>query len=330
MIDIGGAVIFADVHDIIKELQSELRGRGIALLSDVKDVGQDVMISCPVHSGGMERRASCGVSKYKKETSSGTVLAGTVHCFACGYSGSFSDLISKCYGHDDFGLFGQRWLLERFYLAESDEREVILPETSRAVIVPESFVSEQELARFSYYHPYMYKRKLTDDVIELFDVGYDADSNSLTFPVRDLLGRVVFIQRRAVAGKSFLNTASASRGALLYGMFEYHKKYPQSDELWVCESIIDALTVWSTLKKPAVALMGAVPTDAQVYELIRCGARSLVFALDNDEAGRRGCFILKRMLGGKKLTFRLEIPDGFKDVNAMPSEALLSAEKIIY
>lgn len=31
----------------------------------------------------------------------------------------------------------------------------------------------KELDRYRYIHPYMYKRGMTDDLIEKFDVGYD-------------------------------------------------------------------------------------------------------------------------------------------------------------
>lgn len=58
----------------------------------------------------------------------------------------------------------------------------------------------------------MYKRGLTDELIELYDVGYDpkfklkSDSNPfscITFPVRDVNGKTLFIARRAIDFKLY-------------------------------------------------------------------------------------------------------------------------------
>ena len=49
----------------------------------------------------------------------------------------------------------------------------------------------------------MYKRKLTDEVIEMFDVGYDIYTDCLTFPCNDEKGNCLFVTRRHTKTKFF-------------------------------------------------------------------------------------------------------------------------------
>ena len=50
---------------------------------------------------------------------------------------------------------------------------------------------------------YGWQRGFNPEVVELFDVGYDKKTNSLTLPVRDSLGRTLFVGRRRVDRKFF-------------------------------------------------------------------------------------------------------------------------------
>ena len=49
----------------------------------------------------------------------------------------------------------------------------------------------------------MYERGLTDEIIERFDIGYDRERREITFPIKDLSGKVRFISGRSVKGKFF-------------------------------------------------------------------------------------------------------------------------------
>lgn len=46
-----------------------------------------------------------------------------------------------------------------------------------------SIIDENKLLDFAYIHPYMYNRKLTDEVINKFKIGYDKETDSIVFPV---------------------------------------------------------------------------------------------------------------------------------------------------
>ena len=49
----------------------------------------------------------------------------------------------------------------------------------------------------------MYKRRLTDDVLRKFKIGYDSINNAITFPVWDEHNNLVMITKRNVDKKMF-------------------------------------------------------------------------------------------------------------------------------
>ena len=88
------------------------------------------------------------------------------------------------------------------------------------------YIDDKELDEYRYTHPYMYKRLLTDDVIELFYIGFDKETNCITMPVHDLDGKTVFIQRRSVNGKYHHYDRGVDKTNYVYGAYEcikYHK-----------------------------------------------------------------------------------------------------------
>lgn len=207
------------------------------------------------------------------------VLAGSCHCFTCGYSSNnIAKLIADIYQQDI--SFGERWLLERYDTAFI-EQELNLPEINLSN-TNIAYMEESELDKYRYYHPYMYKRKLTNEIIEKFDIGYDKDSNSITFPVRDIKGNLLFITRRNVDKKIFIIPKLVEKPVyLLYNII--HEGY---DTIYVCESQINALTMWR-YGYPAVALFGT-GTDYQYKILASCGIKHFVLCFDGDQAGRKG------------------------------------------
>jgi len=148
-------------------------------------------------------------------------------------------------------------------------------------------VTEEELDKYRFYHDYMYIRKLNDVVIEKFDIGYDNETQCLTFPVRDVQGRTLFIARRGVTGKFFNYPENVDKP--LYGIYELPK---DCKEVIICESIFNALTCW-VYGRPAIALMG-LGSEKQYEMLNNLNVRSLVLALDPDEQGDRATKKLQR------------------------------------
>lgn len=313
------------VADIITELQSQLHMNGINLLQKIIDTPDNIMVCCPYHKDGQERKPSAGIRK----------TDGTFHCFTCGEVHALQEVISYCFGYCDdlVGSFGWKWLTKNFLMLEVENRALIPLNLSRnkrnsvnskITSLDEKNVTESELERFRYIHPYMYKRKLTDEVIELFDVGYDKQTDSLTFPVRDINGNCLFIVSRSVKGKRFMIPKGVEKP--LYGIYELYQSIEiEKQDIIVCESIIDALTCW-VYGKYAVALNG-LGTELQFEQLRKLPCRKLIIATDNDTAGLKARERIKKNVRNKILT-QYVFPENRKDINDLSKEEFENLEEI--
>ena len=73
MIKIAETYYELDLIDIINELKEQLSINEVYLFNKIKELPYDIMVSCPFHKDGQEKRASCGIRKED----------GWVHCFTC-------------------------------------------------------------------------------------------------------------------------------------------------------------------------------------------------------------------------------------------------------
>ena len=318
----------ADLEDVLAELTRELELNGIKLLQKTKQSGEDIMVQCPYHGDGQERRPSAGIRKSD----------GLFHCFACGETHTLPEVISHCFGKDMFGDFGWRWLLQNFGTVSVGERKDVEIDCSRdnsnirnmGSVVHEKFVTEEELDSYRYIHPYMYERGLTDEVIEIFDIGYDRNTNCITFPVRDVLGRCLFVARRSVSYKYFNYPKGVEKP--LYGLYELNQKYPpfmtdvygqkpksHPTEVIVTESMLDALSFW-TVGKDAVALNG-LGNELQFAQLRALPCRKIILATDMDDRGLEARERIKANIFNKIIT-QYFFPEGRKDANDCTKEEL--------
>ena len=180
----------------------------------------------------------------------------------------------------------------------------------------------------------MYERKLTDEIIELFDIGYDKDTKCITFPNRDLNGNCLFVARRSVQTKFFSYPEGVEKP--VYGLYELNKwaeeQFPNPcpeiadyrgvklypNELIICESMIDALTCW-VYGKPAVALNG-LGTDDQFKELSRFPIRKYILATDADERGMKARERIARSIKNHLIVEYVWNLERAKDINDMSKE----------
>ena len=325
---IGSTQFNCELSDIITELQSQLRLNGIQLLQKVRNTPKDIMVQCPYHGDGQERRPSAGLRKSD----------GQFHCFACGETHSLQEVISHCFGHheDVFGSFGWKWLCKNFASIEVEERDSIqLDFMRKSQNVPRetNYISEEELDKYRYTHPYWAKRGITDErIIELFDLGYDKKTDCITFPVRDALGRCLFVARRSVKTKFFNYPAGVEKP--LYGLYELLEEqssysncngHAVFDEIIVCESMLDALTAWE-YGSYAVALNG-LGNERQFRELRELPCRKLILATDNDSAGMKARKKIRDKVKNKIIT-EYVFPEGRKDLNELSLSEFQALEEV--
>lgn len=313
MVRINEVDFVEDMGTILTELQNQLRANNSPYLQTVRYSAGNYMVSCPYHKGGIEKKPSAGI----KETD------GTFHCFACGETHTLPEVISFVFGHNDMtGGYGWSWLIKNFLSIEVENRQDIQLDFSRGKKKEEAkqeYVSEEELDNYRYTHPYWEKRGIVDDdIIELFDLGYDKHSHCITFPVRDISGNCLFVARRNVKTKFFNYPKGVTKP--LYGLYEFYadRKIGGVDELdgdprsiLVCESMIDCILLWQA-GHYAVALNG-LGNNLQMKQLEDLPCRELILATDNDKAGDDARDRIKSIVKGKIFS-EIIFPKGIKDI----------------
>lgn len=335
MIEINNNYIMTDVYDILIELRRQLDINGVKRFNKIIKTNNNLQTNCPFHKEGQEKKPSFGIS----------TKDGVCHCFGCGWVGSFSEMVSNLFGYDDFGNFGNKWLVKNFLSVSVENRPDILEGfygrnnvrnsdvysrninrnyTSNGNI---QYITEEELDSYRYIHPYMYKRKLSDEIIELFDIGYDSKTECITFPIRDINGNTLFIARRSVKTKFFNYPENVEKP--VYGLYEISKLgigYYKYDEIIICESMIDALTCW-VYGRPAVALNG-LGNDLQFKQLNNMPCRKFILATDMDEAGLKARKRIKNALKNKLVTEYIWDIKVAKDINDMTQDYFLNLKEM--
>lgn len=319
MIQIHEEQFECELSDIIAELQNQLFRHGINLLQKTINTSTHIMVQCPYHKDGQERKPSAGIRKKD----------GLFHCFTCGEVHDLPEVISYCFDREDMGVNGWRWLLKNFQSFEVEERKYVdldfardsNTRSSNKLSVRNSdnsgadYISDKELEKYRYTHPYLYERGMTDEIIELFDLGYDTATKTITFPIKDADGNCLYIARRSVSVKWYNYPKGVEKP--LYGLWELKSTHKKPKELIVCEGMFDCLTCW-VYGKCAVALNG-LGSDLQLKQLRELPVRKLILALDNDKHGQQAKERIRYKVKNKLIT-EYEIPNGKKDINELTKD----------
>lgn len=322
MIKIDDTIIQADTEDMLKTLKAELYTKGINRFAYFRRNGDNIQCPCPFHKNGQERKASFGVNGNLNKC----------HCFTCGWSGGIDDMISELFGFVD-SKYGKRWLIKRFNTIEIESRPNILEGLNvrnnvRNINVYSSninrnydsndntrYITEEELDKYRYIHPYLYERGLTDEIIERFDIGYDRERDCITFPIKDIEGRVVFVATRSTKTKFFGLPQGLNKPIYLSNEFTtglYKKAY-------ITESFLNCLTCWK-YGKPAMAMIGT--GNSRQYKILeKLPVREYILCFDPDEAGRKATERFKQNVKGKIIKEIIYEEDG-KDINDLQERFL--------
>lgn len=312
---INDTYINAELSDVLGELRIQLAKIQMPYLQKMQDSGRNIMVQCPYHGNGQERKPSAGIRKSD----------GIFHCFACGEVHTLPEVVSYCFGWDDmFGQQGMKWLVRNFATVQIEEREDVEIDLARNDIANKNnvlgnsnsdkpqWVSEEELDSYRYYHRYWKERGVTDDdIIELFDLGYDVKTDSITFPVRDIHGHCLFVARRNVKSKVFNYPKGVEKP--LYGLYELHSAgaYVPINTVFITESMIDCILLWQG-NHHAVALNGT-GSELQYEQLRKLPIRHFILATDNDKAGRLAKEKIRKNVPNKLIT-EIDFPSDIKDV----------------
>lgn len=302
MLQIDNRIINTPILTIIKQLKSELTN---GKLIDVKDKHSYISVTCPYHSNGVEKHASCSV--YCGEDKN--IPYGTCHCFTCGFKGTFTHFIGQCLDGDE--NLGKEWLLARFGISTFRDPTLYLPkiETKKST----SYLDENILSNFQSYHPYMTQRNLTQEVIKKFNIKYDPKTQCIIFPIYDEHNKLKMLTKRSVNSKFFEIDENIEKPVYLLN----HIKNEHIKTVYVCESQINALTLWGW-DKPAIALIGTGSTN-QFKILNKTEINHYILALDGDLAGHKGILKFLTNINLNSLVSIVITPPN-KDVNDLTKE----------
>ena len=316
----------AETRDILAFLESA------GVIRTVGQSGNYMRVKCPFHSDGNEKNASCGVLLSDEVRVGKVYPSGFWHCFACHYAKPMSAAVDDLIRTKEMSAETIQWLRDN--VDPPDDPDSLISNDTMRILTEKyaidfissmenktHYIPEEELQQYRFTVPYMYERKLTDELIAKFDVGYDANFippgrknpvPSITFPVRDQKGRTLFFCRRSIVGKLYNYPEGVEKP--LYGIYELP---PRTKTIFIVESCINAITVYR-YGKCAVALMGT-GNSLQMNQLRMLGANEFVIATDGDEAGHRAAAKLKRELKNVAFVWTMPIPDG-KDINDLTEE----------
>lgn len=342
MIKLQDTIIQTDTQSVLDMLKFDLAQHGVDRFHIFRNNGDNIQTNCPFHKNGQERKPSFGVN--------GEI--DKCHCFSCGWSGTIEEMISELYGYQDEGKFGKRWLIKRFNTVEIETRPNIMEGFNERKInlsrglyksietAPKgksgemgkagqgneyeknrdleegdkTVITEEELDKYRYIHPYMYERGLNDEIIERFDIGYDRERKEITFPVRDIEGRCVFVAGRSTERKFFRLPKGLDK-PLYQGYRFVDGNYRVA---YITESFLNCLTCWK-YNKPAMAMIGT--GNQKQYEILnKLPVREYILAFDPDEAGRKATERFRKNVHGKIIK-ELVYTDN-RDINDLQEEFL--------
>lgn len=212
------------------------------------------------------------------------------------------------------------YLLEKYGIDLSDVDKLELNIDFKVETKVSTIISVDEYKQYAYRSPYLAKRGISEKVQRAFKIGFDKKANAVAFAWQDIQGNIVNIKFRSTKSKMFYYHPTGQQlRDHIYGMHFIYKLKPET--VYLVESEIDALYLWSC-GLPAIALGGSKISDKRKQLLLRCPAKRIVLATDNDSEGFGIREKVKRILVGYKEIHDLVLPDNVKDVNDLKPEEL--------
>jgi len=131
-------------------------------------------------------------------------------------------------------------------------------------------------------------RGLTPEIVELFQLGYDAMADAHTIPERRWNGDLIGVTRRFQGEEHKNNRYKYPKGFTAANNLFASWLYEEYDMTTVAitEGAIDAMKIWQA-GMPAVALYGSSVSEKHLSILKRIGVEKVIFFGDGDSEGRR-------------------------------------------
>jgi DNA primase len=148
-------------------------------------------------------------------------------------------------------------------------------------------VDESLLRRYEFDTDYWrVQRKLSDQTIAVFQLGYDPLTSRPTIPLRSVSGDLLGVIVRKLDGSfpKYKNPPGFTRTTALFGSWLYDQLPADVTEVAIVEGPVDAIKCWQA-GVPALAQFGSSLSEDQVDLLHRLGVYTVTLFYDNDKGG---------------------------------------------
>lgn len=278
-----------------EQIKRVLIGSGIDIESEVDT---HYIIFCPYH--GNYRTPAGEIDKN----------TGQFFCFSCHYVSNIVELVMKQSGRTYFESV-------RFIKAKSTESsiesEINQKLLEKPEYVPYDEIQVKRLNANAIESPrarsYFFGRKITEDSIKKFWLGYSEVRDMVTIPVHSPDGILVGFVGRSVEGKEFKNTPNLPKSKTLFNLH----RVKSSRNVYVVESSFDAIRL-DQCGFPAVATLGANVSNFQT-DLLKKYFNDIIVIADNDDAGGNMLSKLQDRLTSRVSVINLD--KKYKDIGDM-------------
>ena len=152
-------------------------------------------------------------------------------------------------------------------------------------------------------------RKITEDSMKKFELGYSDKRDMVTIPVHSPDGMLLGFVGRSIEGKDFKNTPGLPKAKTLFNL----NRVKSSKSVYVVESSFDAIRL-AQCGLPAVATLGSNVSNFQI-DLLKKYFNDIIVIADNDAAGSNMVKKLRDKLSARVSVLSLE--QQYKDVGDM-------------
>jgi DNA primase len=282
------------------QIRRILVGCGIPIESEVDS---DYIIFCPFHNN--TRSPAGEIDKTK----------GTFFCFSCQ---KVADLV-------EFVMFtSARTYFESIRFIKDKEQAIdLVYEVSKQLVDQPEYVEfdlavinklYRQAANSDRAKEYLRNRKIHEQSIDKFELGYSEKNDMVTIPVHSPDGIAVGFVGRSIEGKDFKNTPGLPKSKVLFNLH----RVKTAGRVFVVESSFDAIRLWQC-GYPAVATLGANVSSIQI-NLLQKYFNNIVVIADNDEAGGNMKKKIIEKLGSRVSVIHLN--NKYKDVGDMTDEEI--------
>lgn len=141
----------------------------------------------------------------------------------------------------------------------------------------------------SYYKPYcnemFYEDNIDYETQKAFEIGYDAETNCITIPIRDEIGTLVGVKGRyfdkTLTSNKYIYLERCAKSKMLYGLFMSYSYIKRYGFVYVGESEKFCMQLWSMGVYNCVSTSGSKITKHQINKLASLGVK-LIFCYDKD------------------------------------------------